>query len=79
MGKFVIVVATFMLMVEFGVSSNEILDHLLLSSIPKDSAGPNPFLAFGVIVGSAVGFLAPRVTVWYLLKDVPPGNSASAQ
>jgi hypothetical protein len=58
-------------MVEFGVSAYEILHHILLSSIPKDPAGPTPFFAFGVLVGSAIGFLAPGLAVWYLLKEVP--------
>jgi hypothetical protein len=72
MGKIMIVLATFVLMVEFGVSAYLISLHVLLNSIPKSIEHPNPLLGFGAWVGGAIGFLAPGVAVWYLLKEAYP-------
>jgi hypothetical protein len=69
MGKIFIVLATFVLMVEFGVSAYVVSLHVLLSSIPKSTEGPFAFLRIGALTGGAIGFLAPGAVVWYLLKE----------
>ena len=72
MGKLVIVLATFVLMAELGVSAYVISLHILLSSMPKNPEGSTHFLRFGALVGGAIGALAPGVAVWYMLKDEHP-------
>jgi hypothetical protein len=72
MGKIMIVLATFVLMIELGVSAYTISHHILLSLMPNDIEHPNPLLGFGAWLGGAIGFLAPGGAVWYLLKEEHP-------
>ena len=72
MRKIVIVLATFVLMAELGISAYVVSFHILLTSMPKNPEGPTHLLRFGALASGAIGSLVPGVAVWYMLKEEHP-------